>query len=206
MEELIEKYEDLIYAFKDNPKFQNVNNEFELPADNNIIEQALKNGLNNDFPPLFKETNGLMAYWEFDRSRNLIGKIHINQLESILESWGKELYFEGLDARLKHFRPLDLFVEEACCGIVIDGSDDQCIYYHDYGSENILSLDIDFKTYFELAIDAKILSYWQRYLVYLVNGNQNIEVSFPARIKEVFPDFDLEAFTAKFESLRLSKR
>jgi len=28
----------------------------------------------------------------------------------------------------------------------------------------------------------------------------------PTRMKELFPDFDLDAFTAKFESLRLSKQ
>ena len=145
------------------------------------------------------------AEWDCDLDQNLMGRMKIIEIESVLESWEDYFYAEGADPKLKNFRPLDNFTEDVYCGIVLDGTGDQCMYYYDFGGDKLLPLDIDFKSYFELAIDAKVMIYWQRYLVNLVTP-QNYDISFPKKMKELFPDFDLDAFTAKFESLRLSKR
>jgi hypothetical protein len=132
--------------------------------------------------------------------------MNLIRLEYVLESWEEKLYYEGADERLKYFRPIDVFTEEACCGILLDGSGDPTMYYHDFGTSAIESLDIDFKSYFDLSIDTLAFLYWQTHLVDLVNGDQGVEILFRTGMKEVFPDFDLDAFTEKFEGLRLSKK
>ena len=202
MDELIDKFELSFYKdIKQNPAMKKVEKKFTSPA----VVDGISSDFLKDIIAFYKETNGFEAKWDFDRNRNLVGRMNLIELEYVLESWEEKLYFDGADERLKHFRPLDIFIAEACVGILVDGSGDETLYYHDFGDSNIFSLDIDFKSYFDLSIDARCFLYWQEYLVELVHGDQGVEVLFKTGMKEVFPDFDLEAFTAKFESLRLSK-
>lgn len=200
MNEIISKLDNSYFnLIESHKKIKNKIYEFELPSKSAI----------EDYPDLnnfYKETNGLKLQWDFDVNRNLCGRMNLIRLEYVLESWEEKLYYEGADQRLKHFRPLDVFTEEACCGILLDGSGDPTMYYHDFGTSTIYSLDIDFKSYFDLSIDTLAFLYWQTHLVDLVNGDQGVEILFRTGMKEVFPDFDLDAFTEKFEGLRLSKK
>ncbi|WP_347219119.1 hypothetical protein [Chryseobacterium sp.] len=206
MEELIDKFELSFYKdIQSNEKIKNVEKKFTSRALPDLVNMFFEVYSSNSLMNFYKETNGFEARWEYDLKRNLCGRMNIIALEYVLESWEEKLYFEGADERLKYFRPLDIFTEEACVGILVDGSGDETLYYHEFGDSDIFSLDIDFKSYFDLSIDAKVFLYWQEYLVELVHGNQGVEVLFKTGMKEVFSDFDLETFTAKFDSLRFFK-
>lgn len=187
-------------------KFKKSGTAFNLPISEEQFVTCKEQKIQDAIIEFYMIGNGFKANWDFDLKRNLCGRMNLSPLNYVLESWEEKLYYEGADERLKYFRPIDVFTEEACCGILIDGSGDPTMYYHDFGTSTIYSLDIDFKSYFDLSIDALVFLYWQTHLVDLVNGDQGVEILFRTGMKEVFPDFDLEEFTAKFEKMRLSKR
>ncbi|MNJ90969.1 hypothetical protein D3C87_86090 [compost metagenome] len=207
MEELIKNFKAMFRAdFKKNPTFENVETKFSGSIDEVIQKQAKNIGINEDLIYFLWYTNGFEASWDYDLDQNLLGRMKILKIEDILaDTW--EEYFCGAtpDEKLRSFKPIDFFTEEACVGLVLDGSGEQTMYYHDLGDNELFSLDIDFKSYFELAIDAKMMFGWQRYLVHLINP-RNYTIDFPEKMEKLFPDFELEAFTAKFESRRLSKK
>ncbi|MGV3613133.1 MAG: hypothetical protein ACO1N0_19385 [Fluviicola sp.] len=207
MEELIDKLElDFYNEVESNKIIRNAEIEFTSHAPSNLIDDLLLIYQSHPLAGFYKMTNGLKLSWDLDLERNICGRMNIIELKYVLESWEEKLYFEEADKRLKSFHPLDVFTEEACVGILLNDSGDETLYYCEFGDSKIFSLDIDFKSYFDLAIDAKVFLYWQKYLVELVNGEQHVEITFKTGMKEVFPDFDLESFTAKFENMRLSKR
>lgn len=199
-------YGDYYLNVDENRNLKKKASKFQLPASQELIISATNDNISETIKDFYGQSNGLELTWDFDKKRNLMGRMNVIALEYVLESWEEKLYFDGANERLKHFRPLDIFTEEACVGILVDGSENETLYYHEFGDSTIYSLDIDFKSYFDLAIDARVFLYWQEYLVELVHGSQGVEVLFKTGMKEVFPDFELEAFTAKFESLRLSKK
>ena len=207
MEELIDKLElDFYNEVELNEIIRNAEIEFTSHAPSNLINDLLLIYQSDPLAGFYKMTNGLKLSWDFDLERNICGRLNIINLENVVKSWENQLYFDGADPRLKKFRPLDIFTEEACIGFLLNDSGDETLYYHEFGDSKIFSLDIDFKSYFDLAIDAKVFLYWQTYLVELVNGEQSVEIAFKTGMKEVFPDFDLGSFTTKFENMRLSKR
>lgn len=206
MEILIDKFElSFLKNIESNEILEKVFKNFHSRASIELVEMLSKDSSSDSLMKFYGETNGFEAKWDYDRNRNICGRMNIISLEYVLESWEDKLYYEGADERLKYFRPVDVFTEEACCGILLDDKQDPTIYYHKFGESTIHSLDIDFKSYFDLSIDALVFLYWQTHLVDLVNGDQGVEILFRTGMKEVFPEFDLDAFTAKFEGLRLSR-
>lgn len=188
-------------------KFKDIIHEYGLPVSQDDLNTALTLITDLEIIELHKFADHLKFNWEYDSGNNLVGSMQIIPLKDSIESWSEKLYYDGCNEKLKSFRPLDIFVEEACCGIVLDGTDDATIYYHTFGDSEVYSLDIDFRGYLELGIEAKWFLDWQMYIVEIVSGEQPIEIPFKdGGMKEVFPDFDLDAFKAKFEELRLSKR
>ena len=169
------------------------------------MEKGASQKISEDILTFYAWSNGVEINWNFNLNENQCGRLKFIPLGEILESWEDRLYYDGADERLKKFRPVDIFVEEECCGIVLNGSGEETMYYHRFGEGEIYSLDLDFKGYFELGIEARWFLGWQFYIAELVNGEQAVTNPFEdGGMKEVFPDFDLDAFTQRFQELRLS--
>lgn len=213
MREILREYRTAFrIEFRENVKFENAEIRFSGAASEDTLQKGRELGLDENLIDFYKVTDGFKASWDYplDLEGRIFGDLRILEIESIWgdDNWEEFFYSDGesTDIRLKHFKPIDYCsVSNMYCGLVLDGSGDQAMYYYDFSDADLLPLDIDFKSYFELAIDAKIMYGWQNYLVHQITP-QNYIIDFPDKMKKLFPDFDLEAFTAKFESLRLSKR
>ena len=208
MEDIFDELDSIFYSeIKSKDKFSNAKTEYTGSASESQLAIALAKGLSNSILEFYQETNKLVLNWDFDLKQNLCGRLNIISLEHFLESWEDKLYYDGCDNKLRNFQPIDIFVAETCCGLVLNESEDKTMYYHTFGEAEIYPLDIDFKGYMELGIEAHWFLDWQMYIVELVNGEQPVEIPFKdGGMKEVFPDFDLGAFKQKFEELRLSNR
>ncbi|NES90465.1 hypothetical protein, partial [Okeania sp. SIO2B9] len=158
---------------------------------------------------LYRNYNGLRIDWSSDDFGLIGGRINFLNLEDVIKSWEGYLYEEDEVAEyadIRFFHPFDLISDEAQCGIIINpNSNIKSIFYNYSGEVDIYSLDIDFKGYLEMALEAKAFYYWPKVLLDIKNGEDSEEgKQFREEMPKIFKDFNFNKFVDKYNLLRLS--
>jgi hypothetical protein len=182
------------------------NNPLEEPLLTKVTEE-LK--LDANLIDLYRSYNGLKINWAADDERTITGRMHFLSMEEITKSWEGYLYEDdevAANADIRFFHPFDLISDEAQCGIIIKpNSDIKSIFYNYSGEMEIYSLDIDFKGYLEMALEAKVFFYWSTVLLDIKNDEESEETKkFKEEMPKIFKDFNYSQFIDKYNSLRLS--
>ena len=210
LKRIIEKLLDSLFDLEDESKIEIIESykgKLEDPP-NNIHTELDKNliKLYQDF------SHGFIIEWKADEDKNIIGRIDLSEMKYILADQKGVLYFDvdiENDADICYFRPIDRIANEAECGVFLHSERNKnlnCMYYHDTGSTEIHSLDLDFRGYIEMAYEAKVFYYWPRVLIDIqLNKERSVTTLFKQEMPKLFVDFSWEKFVAKYESLRLSK-
>lgn len=203
MIELIMKLDSEFIKLESNENFQEVSSQYTSGASKELLEQASKLNFSEDFIMYYDNSNGYNAKWTIDDTKNLLGKINLIPLEHILGDWKGDIYMEG-DSLLKDFCPIDMFSEEAHCGILKGETGKKRIYLHHYGEEELFDLQIDFKGYYELLTYTKGFFYWPMYILELINNKETSESkNFKKEMPKIFDNFSLELFNEKYQSIKI---
>jgi hypothetical protein len=165
-----------------------------------------------EFKAIYERGNGFEMNW-VDSSGEITGKLEFLSADDIIRDWKKTLLIDDDDIEenydIQYFHPFDLLAPEAQCGFVITPEKVyDSVYYHDAGESELHSLDLDFNGYCEMAVEARIFSYWQRVLLFLQGdsiGEARTQL-FKEYMPTIFPDFSWENFVSKYEGLRLSNK
>lgn len=212
MEEFIFELENNLYDIQEeNPQLiKEVNSRSNNPLEEPLLTKVTEElKLDTNFIELYRSYNGLKIDWAADDERTITGRMHFLSMEEITKSWEGYLYEDdevAANADIRFFHPFDLISEEAQCGIIIDpNSDIKSIFYNYSGEMEIYSLDIDFKGYLEMALDAKVFFYWPKVLLDIKNEEESEEAKkFKEEMPKIFKDFNYNQFVDKYNSLRLS--
>jgi hypothetical protein len=188
-----------------------VKEKFELvtqPADPALL--AVQRELNRIEPSVldyYEIANGINIKWkaadETLVSHEIVGSIKVNPFTQVVKDWSGVVFFEKdpMDSPRRKFFPLDFFADEAAVGFsTLEGSRDRLYLYQFEG--DLIPLDVNFKSYLTLMLQAKGCVYWQ-YLILEIKENEENEVS--KRIKQflpaVFPDFSFDKFKSSYSQL-----
>jgi hypothetical protein len=212
MEEFIFELENNLYDVQEeNSKLiKEVNSRRNNPLKEPLLTKVTEElKLDANLIDLYREYNGLKINWAADDERTITGRMHFLSMEEITKSWEGYLYEDdevAANADIRFFHPFDLISDEAQCGIIIDpNSDIKSIFYNYSGEMEIYSLDIDFKGYLEMALDAKVFFYWPKVLLDIKNDEESEETKkFKEEMPKIFKDFNYNQFVDKYNSLRLS--
>lgn len=143
--------------------------------------------------------------WQGGEQGKHSGRIRILSLAHFLGGIRVQLPYLTPAENLYHFHPLDLFSDEASCGVFVrDGNIENRMFYNVQGEDEVFDLQLEFYGYLLLANMARGYFYWPAYISELIDGTTSPESeSFKANMPDTFPDFALAEFNAKFESLRV---
>lgn len=195
----------------DNPQIiQELNVQYNNETEQSILYKVSEElNLDENFIDLYRAYNGLKIDWATDDERKTGGRMHFLSMEEVIKSWEGYLYEDdevAEDADIRFFHPFDLISEEAQCGIIIDpNSDIKSIFYNYSGEMEIYSLDLDFKGYLEMALEAKVFYYWPKVLLDIKNNEESEETKkFKEEMPKIFKDFNFNQFVDKYNSLRIS--
>lgn len=204
MENIFDKIDFTFFQTDKNEKIIKKAQNFNSSVGNDILIEGEKRGLDDTILSFFKESNGYGMSWEKDSKNNVSGKINILKLEYILKGL-KSNYPDLLESDLLYnFHPIDQFTDETHCGIFIDKTAKNRMFFHREGESESIDLMIDFNAYMVLAIEARGFFYWQKYIIEKIYGTKSQESeSFKKHMPEIFDDFNLESFDTKYETLKL---
>jgi len=204
MENIFDKIDLTFFQINKNEKINKKSHDFNSSIDYNLFLKGQKIGLDNNTLSFFKESNGYVMSWEKDSTNNICGKINILKLEFILNGL-KSNYPNILnDDPLYNFHPIDQFTDEAHCGIFINKTANNRMFFHREGESEIIDLMIDFNAYIVLALEARGFFYWQKHIIEKIYSITSIESeNFKNQMPKIFNDFNLESFDNKFENLKL---
>lgn len=160
-----------------------------------------------------RNNNSFNLEWYKDKSNGIRGNIKLNlTIENLFEDdlssfYDNEMIKENKD--IQFFRPFDYSTPESQCGFVIKPDIIYpSIYYNQAGRSSLHSLDLDFKGYTEMALEARVFFHWQVVLLHYNGRELGKEETdfFKKEMPIIFPDFIWDKFIEKYESVRLSKK
>ncbi|TCI93194.1 hypothetical protein [Tenacibaculum sp. M341] len=157
--------------------------------------------------------DGYGFQWQMDEQRTVSGRIKFTVFEQMIGDWKRIVYFDDEDLQinpdLEFFKPLDVPAAEHRVGFIMRPNEiDPYLYYQDAGETDLHLLDLDFKGYTEMALEAKVFRYWQVVLLHYDGrklGGPETD-NFKKFMPQIFPDFSWDKFIEKYESVRLSKK
>ena len=113
------------------------------------------------------DMNGHLLRWESREDGSgrsaCTGDVNLLPIDQIYGDWEGIVYFDFTEnPRLRHFKIVDFFVNEACVGLYYDEQQDPGLYYLEHG-EGLLPypLHLDLKGYLTLLTCTLGYSYWQ---------------------------------------------
>jgi len=137
----------------------------------------------------------------------ILGQVKIIEPANALGDWKEIVYFED-DSPLKHFKILDQFISEACCGFYTRQSktgSPELIYYYDFSNEPV-SLQLTIEEYIVMMMEARGFLYWQRVLKDHLTGESSPHTYLMKQdMNKIFPEFSYDSFITKFDTLRKAK-
>lgn len=185
------------YAIEDNKQIKNSRREYQ-PIDKAALG-ANANLIIDDYLEFYEISDGFQMEWKADQDKDEVGRIRIQRLNYFLGGLKLENLEMSSDDSLYNFHPLDLLSDEAHCGVFITDKIEDRMYFHMQGEDELHELQISFKSYMNLANEARGYFYWQKYLLEILSGESNPESeNFKKNMPKLFPDFSLDAFTEKF--------
>ena len=164
--------------------------------------------------------NGFSFRWEVGGDAQHApdrGAVKVHPLEYICVDWKDVVYFDHepaeRQAQLRDFKIVDFFVDEACVGCYYRPERDEQLYYFDF-EDLPQPLGVDFWGYLTLLPFTLGYRYWQYLLLDLYARPVGAGPFQPARsqthqlverLQAVVPSFDLAAFVAQYEAVRLPR-
>lgn len=147
-------------------------------------------------------------YWSATTSPDpdVKGMAKILPLEQIIQDWEGVVYFEDTDADdpIRHFHPVDFFVDEACVGVYVGADAGPSLYFFDF-SESPYRLDLDMEGYLRMLLLSRGFFYWQDAIRAFRSGEDNPQSErFKKYMPQLFPDFTYENFQRTYQRLRLT--
>lgn len=110
---------------------------------------------------------------------------------------------------LKYYHILDQCTPETSCGFLIKPDSIEPTLYYTSSDMELFPLDLDYKGYTEMAVEARVFYYWQIVLLHY-KGTMQLGASeteiFKKEMPKIFPEFSWDSFIEKYESLRLSNK
>jgi hypothetical protein len=196
---------------KNDRRLLSVKTNYKLPLEKNIDQLDRLDSVHNGLKEVYTEiANGFKFEWKKEKKGFIGGSMNLIPAETIFGNWKDDEWEIEQNENIQYFKPFDLFVPEAECGFIITPEKVfPSIYYHELGEEPVLySLDLDFKGYCQMAIEARIYTYWQL-VILSINGSgkgEAIAEDFKKDMPEIFPDFSWDNFIERYNSLRLSNQ
>ncbi|MCC3157080.1 hypothetical protein LJ737_07510 [Hymenobacter sp. 15J16-1T3B] len=152
--------------------------------------------------------------------RQARGRIEFKRLQDMYGSWEGVVYFadQPLDnARLRAFKVVDMFSDEAAVGLFHDAQQEAQLYLCVFGEEEPAPLGVDFEGYLQLLTLTLGHVYWP-YLLRDVHQHFTLQPAEPytaptnasaqqcaAELSALLPDFSLDAFVACYDQVRLRR-
>jgi len=158
--------------------------------------------IDHDIAEFYQQVKSYSLKWEskIKLPEKIYGQAKIIEASKAISDWKEIVYFEE-DSPLKHFKILDQFTNEACCGFYTLESktgSPELIYYYDF-SNSPTSLQLTIEEYIAMMVEAKGFLYWQRVLR---DHLQDIDSPHTNLMKQdlnkIFPDFKFDSFIAKY--------
>jgi hypothetical protein len=165
-------------------------------------------------------TNGMRADWRAREGVRLEGSINLLPVERIYGPLDPDEFLvlpEDPPAR-HHFRPIDMFKNDACVGLLHDERRSPELYYYDESEWEPIALDLDLQGYISLLQFTWGFLNWQLLLVELASpagqarpyrlrpdslASNTLQDLLPL-IAQQIPDWNLEAFVAHYDVVKLS--
>lgn len=201
----------LLIAKYDDKTLVSVEKNYKLPLEKDIEQLDRLDSVHNGLKEFYTgKANGFKIEWKKEKKGFIGGSMNFVPAETIFGNWKYDEWEIEQNENIQYFKPFDLFVPEAECGFIITPEEVfPSIYYRQLGEEpNLYSLDLDFNGYCQMAIEARIYTYWQL-VILSINGSgkgEAIAEDFKKDMPEIFPDFSWEGFVEKYNTLRLSNQ
>lgn len=161
---------------------------------------------------LHREVNELVIAWgPRDASDpDAIGSTKIIPVKEMLKDWSGVVYFDFTpqDARIKHFHPIDFFVDEACVGAFLNepAREDSALYLYRFEGDPT-SLQLDMEGYVQMLKASRSFLYWQYAILEIIHQKENpMSRRFKEWMPRLFPVFDWNQYVEQYEKVRLSDR
>lgn len=197
-------------------EYDTIINEFDCPVYTPI--SPLVENLNNDLvhdqvEEIYSYSDGFNAHWNLDETGEIGGRFHIPELrfhlmndQSLIDQCDMD---SSMDERLRRFRVIDTPTMNTMVGYFVSENDEpsESLYFYTQGAQFAKSLDINFSSYLDLAMESKFFYYWQQVLIDIQRDTESPETKkFKEWMPKIFTDFNWEAFVEKYNSLRISLR
>jgi hypothetical protein len=157
---------------------------------------------------------------EHRRLRNATGRIDLQRLQDIYSSWEGVVYFKDQpleNERLRDFKVIDMFADEAGVGIYHDERRDPELYLCGFSEYDPEPLGVDFEGYLQLLTLSlgnqnapymlrELNEYFTRQpaLAFITPQNPSAQY-FVYEMTALVPDFSQEAFVALYDQVRLRR-
>ena len=202
-------FEQLYVAYLNLKKNENVLEKMQdFSSINHPLIDKIKTdfGASNQFCELYENSDGYSLKWKKDPETSIGGRISILKLQHFLDGIKVQEPHLTESDELFYFHPIDLFSDEAHCGVFIkDGKIQDRMFFHRFGEDEVSDLKLTFNNYLQLASMARGYFYWPKYILSKITGSNSQESdNFQKNMPEIFPDFNLADFDAKWEELKLS--
>jgi hypothetical protein len=166
------------------------------------------------------DVNGLLWRWHsHDGQPEAQGGFELLTLQEIyLSNWKGVVYFDSdtpNKVRMQTFKPVDFFIDEACVGLFHDERADPELYLYTF-EDKPEPLGVDIGGYLQLLTLSLGFYYWQLLVIELArpnsprpyvpardaHRNQDL-LDFVDTMSQLYPPFNLEAFVALYDQVRL---
>jgi len=205
-------YWDIIKAFMDelrgNPRIALKNLTTPLPLSKKSKQKVQADNPDGIFD-FHGEMDGLAIEWQGKRIKtaDVKGSINILPSQEVLKDWKGIVYFDFTpgDGRIKHFHPIDFFIDEACAGAFLGepGKLDPSLYLFNFEGEPV-NLRMDMQAYVRMAVAAKGFLYWQYAILDILEGRENpASQRFKEWMPKLFEGFSWEQYVQLYAHARI---
>ena len=142
---------------------------------------------------------------KYKKSPNVCGKINILPPDKVFSDWEGVVWFKDSPETfyLKHFKVLDLFVNEACVGFYDIENKNEELYYL-YFEEEPIPLGINLDGYCQLLSLSFGFFYWQTAIVELTTKEKSQESKdFKRYMPKLFSDFSYDRFVDLYQKVKI---
>lgn len=163
------------------------------------IESCLQTKLPDEITSFYRQMNGARILWtlnddfcdEYGIQTSNGGSIQLLPIEKVFGNWKDVIWFTEDDHVLRHIKPFDFFVPEACA-VFYSIPEQFQVYYH-YCGEELHPTGYSFNEYLERLLQARGYVYWMQTLH--VAGMETISSEdFFADMPKIFDDFNSSLF------------
>ncbi len=181
-----------------------------LPV-SSLAENLETSFLHDRVGEIYNYSDGFNAYWNLDETGEIGGRFLIPELrfhlmndQSLINQCDMD---SSMDERLRRFRVIDTPTMNTMVGYFVSENNvpSESLYFYTQGSQFAKSLDINFSSYLDLAMESKFFYYWQQVLIDIQRDTELPETKkFKEWMPKIFKDFNWETFVEKYNSLRIS--